>query len=66
MSLNFWYIEARTLVKIIIEKFKERSSKGAKSDRWLSSGKESTVNHSFDSGIPRNILIKKKRKVFEK
>ena len=43
MSLNFWYIEARTLVKIIIEKLKERSSKGAKSDRWLSSGKESTV-----------------------
>ena len=49
MSLNFLYIGARTLIKIIIEKFKERSSKGAKSDRGLSPGKESTVNHSFDS-----------------
>ena len=46
------YIEARTLIKIIIAKFKERSSKRAKSDRW--------------SNILGNILIKKKRKVFEK
>ena len=49
MSLNFLHIEARTLIKIIIEKFKERSPKGAKSDCWLSPGKESTVNHSFKS-----------------
>ena len=49
MSLNFLYIEVRTLIKIIIEKFKETSSKGAKSDRWLSRGKEYAVNHSFDS-----------------
>ena len=48
MSLNFLCVEARAFIKIILEKFKERSCKGAKSDRWLSSGKESTVNHSFD------------------
>ena len=48
MSLNFLCVEVRALIKINLEKFKERSSKGAKSDRWLSPGKESTVNHSFD------------------
>ena len=49
LNLNFLYIEARTLIKIIVEKFKERSSFGAKYDRWLSPEKESTVNHYFDS-----------------
>ena len=49
MSLNFLHTEAWTLIKIIIPKFEKRSSEGAKYDCWLSSEKESMVNHSFDS-----------------
>ena len=48
MNLNFLQIGERTLIKIIVQKFKERSSFGAKYDHWLSPEKESPVNHSSD------------------
>ena len=49
VNLNFFHIEARNLIKIVVKKFKERSCFGAKYDCWLSPEKESTVNSFFDS-----------------
>ena len=49
MSLNLLHMEARTLIKIILQKFKERRSLGAKYEHWFSPEKEFAANHSFDS-----------------
>ena len=67
MSLNFLQIAARTLIKIIIQKFKEGAPKQQnmtvgylqKKNLWL-------IIHLIQSNILWNILIKKKKKVFEK
>ena len=56
MSLNLLHMEARTLIKRILQKFKERRSQGAKYDHWFSPEKESAVNHSFDSVYIQSIF----------